>query len=216
MLASALILAFSGLGLPAQLGTVSSDDHTMEELLAYRPPSQRSPFERRFSLEARFGIGTPTGGFGVAAEVAFVPELGVGCGVGSNIYGAEYACWLRARPILGWDRAMTVSSGVSTAPFTQNDLTGGGVFGWGTAAMAAGRESDGPPDRDWAHAYWLNSDLGYESRKGAFVFRVFGGAAVLLNPSDGVVQPNSSVDADPPVAPLRVLLYAGVGMGFSE
>ncbi len=216
MLVPALVLAFSGLSLPARLGTVSSDDHTEEALLAYRPPSQRSEFERRFSLEARFGIGTPTGGFGVAAEFAFVPELGLGCGVGSNAYGPEYACWLRARPIMGWSRAMTVSSGVSSAPFTQNDFTAGGVFGWGTAALAAGEEGPGPPDRVWAHAYWLNSDLGYESRSGAFLFRVFGGAAVLLNPSDGVVQPDSSPDADRPDAPLSVLLYAGVGMGFAE
>jgi hypothetical protein len=58
--------------------------------------------------------------------------------------------------------------------------------------------------------------LGYESRRGAFLFRVFGGAAVLLNPSVGVVQASDSADADPPVGPLSVLLYAGVGIGLTE
>jgi len=64
--------------------------------------------------------------------------------------------------------------------------------------------------------YWLNTDLGYESRRDAFLFRVFGGAAVLLNPNAGVVQASDSADAEPPVAPLSVLLYAGVGIGFTD
>lgn len=60
------------------------------------------------------------------------------------------------------------------------------------------------------------TDLGYDSRSGAVLFRVFGGAAVLLNPSDGALQPNSSPNADPPEAALSALLYAGVGVGFAE
>ena len=215
MFAAALVLALSGFSLPARLGTVSSDDYTEEQLLAYHPPPPKDEFERRFSLEARFGLATPTGAVGVAGEFSFIPELGLGCGVGNNVYGAEYACWLRARPVRNEGRAFTVSSGVSSAPFTQNDASAGGVFGFFTGALASGREGPGPPDRNWKHAYWLNTDLGYESRKSAFLFRVFGGAAVLLNPSDGVLEA-SSADSDPPEGALSVLLYAGVGMGFTE
>jgi hypothetical protein len=216
MLSAAMILAFSGLSLPAQLGTLSAEDHTEEQLLGYRPPPAEPEFERHFSLEARFGLATPTGALGVAGEFSIIPQVGLGCGVGLNLDGTEYGCWLRARPVLNKHRAFTVSSGVSVAPFTQNDLSAGGVFGFFTSALASGREGPGPPDRVWKEAYWLNTDVGYESRRGAFLFRVFGGAAVLLNPSGGVAQASDSADADPPVGPLSVLLYAGVGMGLTE
>jgi hypothetical protein len=216
MLAPALLLAFSNLSLPAQLGILSAEDHTEEQLLAYRPPPPEAEFERHFSLEARFGLATPTGALGAAGEFSIVTQLGLGCGVGLNLDGTEYGCWLRARPLLNDHRAFTVSSGVSFAPFTQNDLSAGGVFGFFTSALASGREGPGPPDRAWKEAYWLNTDLGYESRRGAFLFRVFGGAAVLLDPSAGVVQASDSPHADPPVGPLSVLLYAGVGMGLTD
>src|SRR5882724_9905241 len=108
MLAPALILAFSGLALPAQLGTVSSDDHTDEPATMFRAKPQKAEFERQFTLEARFGAAAPTGLVGVAAELAFIPQLGLGCGSGTNVFGAEYACWLRARPVIGRHRALTI------------------------------------------------------------------------------------------------------------
>lgn len=216
MLPAALILAFSGLSLPPQLRTLSAEDHTDDAVASLSAPPQKSDFERRFSLEARFGVAAPTGALGVAAEFAFVPRLGIGCGIGTNILGAEYACWLRVRPILGRRRALTLASGVSSAPFTQNEAWAGGVFGPFTGAVAQGREGPGPLDRDFERAYWLNTDLGYESRRGAFLFRVFGGAAALLNPSDGVVQASSSPDAEPADPVLHVLVYAGLGVGFAE
>jgi hypothetical protein len=153
MLTPALILALSNLGLPAQLATVSLEDHTEEQLLAYRPPAAEAEFERHFSLEARFGLATPTGALGVAGEFSIIAQLGLGCGVGLNLDGTEYGCWLRARPVLNEHRAFTVSSGVSFAPFTQNDLSAGGVFGFFTSALASGREGPGPPDRAWKEAY---------------------------------------------------------------
>jgi hypothetical protein len=48
MLPAAVFLAFSGLSLPAELATVSSEDHTKEQLLAYRPPPPKDKFERHF------------------------------------------------------------------------------------------------------------------------------------------------------------------------
>ena len=216
MLMPALILALSGLNLPAEIGTVSPRDHTEELLTEFElPKPPESDFERRFTLELRLGIAAPTGAIGVAAEFAFVPRLGLGCGVGSNVYGAEYACWLRWRPLLRRHQALTVSSGVSTAPFVQNDLTSGGLFGFFTDAMGSLREDSPPPEREWAHADWLNTDLGCEVRQGKFVFRAFGGVAVLLNPSGGVLQP-SLADAAPFEGPLSALIYAGLGVGFAE
>ena len=217
MLIPTLFLALSGLSSAAPLGTLSSRDHTDELLTEFELPAPpKSDFERRFTLELRLGIAAPTGGLGVAAEFGFIPRLGLGCGVGSNVTGAEYACWLRVRPVLGQHRALTVSSGVSTAPFVQNDLTSGGLFGWGTGALSQIGERPAPPDRDWAHAYWLNTDLGYEFRRDDFLFRAFGGVALLLNPSDGVLQPSSSPDAEAPGGPLSALIYAGFGVGICE
>jgi hypothetical protein len=216
MLAPALILALSSLHLPARLGTVSSDDHTDEPATMFRAKPRKGEFERMFSLEARFGIATPTGLVGVAAELDFIPQLGLGCGVGANVVGAEYACWLRARPLIDRHRALTLSSGFSSAPFTQNETTQAGVFGIFTGAFSSMREGPGPNDRVFAQAYWLNTDLGYESRRDAFLFRVFGGVAALMNPSDGVEQYSSSPDvvrADPPMS---AMAYVGVGLGFTE
>jgi hypothetical protein len=216
MLAPALILAFSGLGLPAQLATASSEDHTDEPATMFRAKPPKGEFERWFSLEARFGVAAPTGLVGIAAELAFIPQLGLGCGLGTNLFGAEYACWLRARPVIGRHRALTLSSGFSTAPFTQSETTQDGVFGIFTGPLSSMREGPGPDERVYKQAYWLNTDLGYESRRDAFVFRVFGGVAALMNPNDGVVQHSSSPDAvhaDPPVS---AMAYVGVGLGFTE
>jgi len=216
MLAPALILAFSGLSLPAQLGTVSSEDHTDEPATMFRAEPPRSEFDRWFSLEARFGVAAPTGLVGIAAELSFIPQLGLGCGLGGNVVGAEYACWLCVRPIIGRHRALTLSSGFSTAPFTQNEATQAGVFGIFTGAFSSMREGPGPNERVFEQAYWLNTDLGYESRHDAFQFRVFGGVAALMNPSDGVEQYSSSPDAVRADPPMSAMAYVGVGLGFTE
>jgi len=217
MLLPAVILALSHANLPTETRTVSSNDDTDELAESVRVPRRPvSEFDRRFTLELRLGVATPTGALGVGGEFAFVPRLGIGCGVGTNAYGAEYGCWLRARPILGQSRALSLSTGLSTAPFRQNDASAGGVFGWGTGAMSSMRESPDPPERVWAHAYWLNTDVGYENRREAFLFRVFGGVAALLNPNDGVVEAATQPDTPRAEAPVSALIYAGVGVGFSE
>jgi hypothetical protein len=176
MLVPALVLAFSGLRLPADIFTVSSDERAAAPAPP-RPP-RTDEFDRRFSLEVRLGVAAPTGIVGVAAELSFVPQLGVGCGLGSNLVGPEYACWLRTRGILGRyrNRAVTISSGLSTAPFKQTE-----------SPHFFDDQSPAPFERDYKHAYWVNTDVGYESRSYGLVFRVFGGVAALLNPDDGVL-----------------------------
>src|SRR6478736_5288192 len=138
MLLPAAILALSHASVPPEVRTLSSNDDTGEVAESVRVPARaRSAFDRRWTLELRLGVATPTGAFGVGGEFAFVPRLGVGCGVGTNAYGPEYGCWLRARPILGRSRALSLSTGLSTAPFRQTDASAGGVFGWGTGAMSS-------------------------------------------------------------------------------
>jgi len=215
MLLPALILALSGSSLATNVHTLSSNDDTAEPVESApawaTPPSE---FERRFSLELRLGVATPIGAIGIASEFAFVPQLGLGCGVGSNGYGPEYACWLRARPLFGKTRALTLSTGLSSAPFRQNDASAGGAFGWATGAMSSMGHSTSPPERTWEHAYWLNTDVGFESRRNYFLFRAFGGLAALLNPNDGVIEEGSLSGASPADKPLSVLIYAGLGVGF--
>ena len=206
------ILALTGASTSTDIRTVSSNDHTEEILESARPASN---FDRRFTLELRLGVAAPTGGLGGAVEFAFVPRVGLGCGVGTNGVGPEYACWLRARPIIVRNRALTLWSGLSTAPFVQNDATAGGAFGWGTAAVAQMGHRPPPPERAWAHAYWLNTDVGYESRRNSFLFRVFVGLAALSNPNDNVIQASGADDAAPADKPVHVLIHAGLGVGYS-
>ncbi|HEX2671570.1 MAG TPA: hypothetical protein VHM25_11895 [Polyangiaceae bacterium] len=211
MLLPAAILALSSASTSSDIRTLSSNDYTEE---VHESPRPQSHFDRRFTLELRLGVAAPTGGLGGALEFALVPRVGVGCGVGTNGVGPEYACWLRARPIIVHNRALTLSSGLSTAPFVQSYATVGGAFGWATAAMAQMGEHPPPPDRAWAHADWLNSDVGYESRRNSFLFRVFGGLAALLNPNDSVIQSTDSDDAPAADKPVHVLIYAGIGLGY--
>ena len=211
MLLPAAILALSSASASPDLRTLSSNDYTEEIREAPRPASN---FDRRITLELRLGVAAPTGGLGGAVEFALVPRVGLGCGVGTNGVGPEYACWLRARPIIVRNRALTLSSGLSTAPFVQDYATVGGAFGWATAAIDQMGESPPPPARVWAHAYWLNTDVGYESRRNSFLFRVFGGLAALLNPNDSMIQASASDDAPPADKPVHVLIYAGLGLGY--
>jgi hypothetical protein len=64
---------------------------------------------------------------------------------------------------------------------------------------------------DYRHAVWLNTDIGYERRRDALVFRFFVGVAALLNPSSGVhlYQPPNSQPRP------GAILYAGFGVGFA-
>lgn len=211
MLVPAAFLALSSASTPSDIGTLSSNDYTDEISESARPASN---FDRRFTLELRLGVAAPTGGLGGAVEFSLVPRMGLGCGAGTNGVGPEYACWLRARPIIVRNRALTLSSGLSMAPFVQNYATVGGAFGWGTAAIAQMGEHPPPPDRVWAHAYWLNTDVGHESRRNSFLFRVFGGLAALLNPNDSVIQASDSDDAPPADKPVHVLIYVGIGLGY--
>ncbi len=178
------------------------------------PAALRSPFETRpLSLELRFGIATPTGALGVALEYSFLKELALGCGLGSNVLGWEPACWLRGRMVTQPNHAITLSSGFSTSNYSQNEGTNAGAFDLLIGPLSMMGESR-TSELDFEHAYWWNTDMGYESRYEAFVFRAFVGIAALLNPSSGVPSIYASNDK-PAQTPIHVLAYAGVGFGFA-
>jgi len=209
MLAPLLILASTGLTLPSTAYTVSSSSNTELGPAALAEDFSKHPF----SLELRLGVATPTGGIGLAAEYSLLPEFALGCGIGTNGLSAEPACWLRARALVERRFALTLSSGFSTAEFVQNEVTQDGVFAIGTAALHQMGEGPGPDSRNFSRADWLNSDIGFEVRNDAVVFRGFAGAAALLNPNDGVVEKTGHSDEVPADPVLQALVYLGFGIG---
>jgi hypothetical protein len=74
---------------------------------------------------------------------------------------------------------------------------------------------DGPGTaaRDYARAYWWNTDIGLEQRHKSLVTRVCLGVALLLNPDSGVIDPSSS---DARVEPISyTVFYVGLGVGIA-
>jgi hypothetical protein len=130
-------------------------------------PLQLSPWDefaaRPFTLEARYGLGSPVGFIGVAAELSPVPALALGCGAGTNLVGLQLACWLSGRVVLRsrehalgveWARAITLSSGFSEGSYVQraNVFENLPIDGPGTAS------------RNYSRAYWWNTDIGFEEK----------------------------------------------------
>jgi len=68
---------------------------------------------------------------------------------------------------------------------------------------------DGSGDFKVRQAAWWNSDVGYEYRRQAYLFRAFVGAAVLLNPHDAIAMSAAPLD------PFAVTMYVGIGFGFA-
>lgn len=182
------------------------------------PAPQLGPFDKRpFSLELRLGIATPTGAIGVAAEYSMIPAFSLGAGIGNNFWGAEPAVWLRGRLIGGRqrDHALTGSVGISTAHFEQNQATEYGFFGLWTGPMSANGHNESPNSRVYERAYWVNADVGLESRTNALLIRYFVGLAGLVNPADGVEHRSSSMYEVRAGSPVTAMLYMGMGLGFS-
>jgi hypothetical protein len=212
MLSAVLLFTVIGAASVAAPVTVLPAEDTFEQLA--EPPPPENLFETHpLSFELRFGVAAPTGALGVALEYSPIEEVGLGCGIGSNVLGWEPACWLRGRAPLARNRALTLSSGLSMSTYDQSYTTNEGLFDLFGGALAGMGEA---PTRDleFRRAYWSNTDLGYEARHKSFVFRAFIGAAILLNPSSGVAAVYPS-DDKPAETPIAVLAYGGIGVGYA-
>lgn len=217
-----LSLAFSGATLAALPNaqypvnnTVSLGYNTPERAPPTAPvspaPSPADEFAAHpLTLEARLGLGTPTGVLGVAVTYSPVPAFGFECGAGTNTLGLQLACSLRGRVVLGarepslglsWARALTLTSGFSGGRYADTH-----VFERMTAV-----DGPGPAELDFARAYWWNTDLGVEWRDGAFVSRFAVGVALLLNPNAYTVFKKDSESRVEPAS--TTLLYFGFGLG---
>jgi hypothetical protein len=218
-----LSLAFSS----ATLASVPASLYPASNTASYAYDTQSSPWQpptsppptpsteeefaaRAVTVEARFGLGAPTGVLGLAVTYSPLPALGFDCGAGTNTAGLQVACSLQGRLVLGsrerslgrrWARALTLSSGFSAGRYTASH--------WFEALTAV--DGPGPAELDFARAYWWNTDVGAEWRDGAFVLRMFVGVAVLLNPhAYTIVKPEDDSRFEP--AP-TTLVYFGLGLG---
>jgi len=216
-----LSLAFSSVTWAALPNTVYPASNT-ESLADYTPelappgtpilpPSPAAEFAAHpITLEARFGLGTPTGVLGAAVSYSPVPAFGFECGAGTNTIGLQLACSLRGRFVfatrerslgLNWARALTLTSGFSGGRYADRH-----VFEQLTAV-----DGPGVAELDFARAYWWNTDLGVEWRDGAFVSRFTVGVALLLNPDAYTVFKRESESRVEPAS--TTLLYFGFGLG---
>ena len=90
---------------------------------------------------------------------------------------------------------------------------GGVAAGLLLRGMGEGRH---PSQYEWDLAKWINFEVGYEWRPPrAMDGRVYGGLAVLLDPSDGVPsEPLNAIDANSlRLSVTQLYLYLGVGLG---
>ena len=216
-----LSLAFSGAALAALPNSVypASNTESPGYYTPERPPSTppiipSSPMAEfaahPLTLEARFGLGTPTGVLGAAVTYSPVPAFGFECGAGTNTVGLQLACSLRGRFVLpardrslglDWARAFTLSSGFSGGRYADTH-----VFQELTAV-----DGPGVAELDFARAYWWNTDIGVEWRDGAFVSRFSIGVALLLNPKAYTVFKRDSESSVEPAS--TTLAYVQFGLG---
>lgn len=158
---------------------------------------------RPLSLDVIAGLGTPVGYIGGGVDVAPVNWLSVGAGMGEST-GLQIAVWGGVRLVGNEHQALGLRAVFSTGPFEgapwpnlgENDY-------W----------------RKVRRAYWLSPEVGYELRtSGGFDFRVFGGGAVLLNPSDATCERNGAlIDCADPLSGGRpnVVPYVGIALGYA-
>jgi hypothetical protein len=174
-------------------------------------PSPMEEFAARpLTLEARLGLGAPTGLLGLAVTYSPLPAFGFDCGAGTNTLGLQLACSVHGRLVLSsreetfgldWARALTLSSGFSSGRYVD----------FHSFENLTAVDGPNPAELHFARAYWWNTDLGAEWRDGAFVMRVFVGVALLLNPNAyTIVKPESDSRIEPAST---TLLYFGFGFG---
>lgn len=200
MLASVFLLS-------ALAGTPTQGEPLAADAAPDVEPAAQTPFEaRRLSLEVRLGLATPTGWYGAAVEYSLLPEFALGCGAGNSSLSLEPGCWARARLLIDANKAYTLASGFSTASYNGN---GGSVEDLFSPFVGQIHESQAM-NFHVAHALWWNTDVGYEYRRRAYVFRAFVGAAVFVNRNDAVSNsPNLTA------SPLFATMYLGFGFGFA-
>ncbi|HEY5377391.1 MAG TPA: hypothetical protein VIK01_27110 [Polyangiaceae bacterium] len=213
MLGSALLLLLltDDVSLPAPQAPLSAQPSVAKasEANTSPPPVTNAFAARPLSFELRLGIATPTGALGVAVEYSLLAPLAVGCGVGSNALGWEPACWLRGRWVTEPSEAYTLSTGLGTSRYDSGETKLEDLL----YPFIGEVHASGSSNFKFQHAAWWSSDIGYEYRQQADVFRAFIGVAVLLNP--GEASTFSATATQAAASPLDATGYVGFGFGFA-
>lgn len=156
------------------------------------PPPPRSSvnaFGQTVAVMGQVGFGTPTGYYGVALELAPIPELvaSLGVGLGSGPYckardaqpgsfDAVCARWHRDVQVAVQGRYRVVARGNSALALGGGYSTGG--YTWVEFT------TDGPAYKTTERAHWTNVEASWEGRhESGFSARLFLGYAWMLNPS---------------------------------
>lgn len=140
------------------------------------------------------GVGTPTGMTGLHLEMRLARAIAVRAGIGGGMIGdPQAAAMTRLRfPELP---ALNLGVGISAGSYRE----------------ACGICSD-PSSLHWDLALWNNYELSVETRSwGGFMFRVFGGAGVLVNRAG--YHCNEICESDDVREIPIALPYLGVGVG---
>jgi hypothetical protein len=124
-----------------------------------------------FGINAHLGLGTPVGGAGLGAEMAFSwarVEVGVGYGLTGSV---QYA--ITAMGLVGpRRRQLGLGLGASMGGYVYYEIP---VF----------QCSDFCDERTWKRAYWINAQLEYRIRLGeSWHVAPYGGASRMLDGDD--------------------------------
>jgi hypothetical protein len=135
-----------------------------------------SPWNRKFSLDAMAGLGTPVGFGGVVVGVTPVPWFTIEVGGGASGSGPQGALMLRARQPEGEVR-VGFAAGASVGPYQSTKTID--LFDTSLNRFT------------WDVAVWLNAELSIEKRWATGLeVRGFLGAGAVMN------SPNSCVHHD--------------------
>lgn len=131
------------------------------------------------AITGHVGLGTPLGYTGVSldADLAEWMTLSAGVGMGMDSFSSDLypqvAAMMRLRIPSGPSNHIDFGVGGSRGAYTWNELT-----------------FDEPAHKKWAHANWLNVEIGYEHRfieaRQRWAVRAYAGLGTILNPDDYV------------------------------
>lgn len=163
-------------------------------------------FPRKFALglEAHGGLGTPLGYGGLAIDAQY-KALSLTLGVGAGFEGTQQSAMLRVEPLRFKPRrngdnhriGIYLGAGVSFGPHENGSPLG-------------------PYRAAWDMAYWVNGELGVQTRfVSGFTARGYFGVSRIINRDSAVLTCSYNCDtAIPEEEVYWTLPYAGIAVGY--
>lgn len=205
-----------GLGVSAVSGVAAAQvPSTPAPAVAGEQHSDPHPWQARpFALDAMLGIATPVGLAGFSAEYAPVEAVSVSASAGTNLQGLQLGGMVRCRLHPERRTSLYVGLGYSQGRHYQDNGVQDGVLSLFTAPLQSMGE-DRYQGRDWRVARWLNVELGGEQRQSNGIdARGFVGGALLVNPSENVVEAPWG-EYQTPIDVRGFMVYVGGAFGYA-